>query len=257
MSTVQDLEVFSECFRLASQRWRRKRKRNSSSSSETSVGGDLQISLSYYPMQIHPTVVFPWVDRIQIMTYGLSSLPQQQHQRGSTTLSDLVATQTEQAIQTLIHQGGCPTNKIWLGIPFYAQAIRTDTQRRNPVLTYGDAMASFQSMKDGDEDDSDGDEDSMLIRIRNHLHQTLDGGYQWESEEIMKIKMDLVRKYSLGGVFIWELGQDAISTTFPAGIALTQLYRLSQEDPSEGTSTIPPPFATTDAAQQNNIKNEL
>lgn len=168
-------------------------------------------------MQTHPNV-FQWVDRIQVMTYGLSSLPSPSSQ---LSLPDLVTAHLQQVIEALRH-ADCPLEKIWLGVPFYAQAIRKDTQRLNPILTFSDAMTSTdKSMQNTD--------------IQNHLHKVFDG-YQWESLEIMKVKTDLVRMYSLGGLFVWELGQDATTQAVPSGVALTQLSQLA------GFATTEPPL---------------
>ena len=239
------------------------------------------ISLSYYPMQTHPNDVFPWVDRIQVMTYGLSvPLPsssllydqQSHHQRL------LVAQQqqaTEQAVRALINEAHYPPGKIWLGVPLYAQAMTatTTTTRKNQpsLLTFSEAMASYSAPDDVDDrgnhhDDTmtdDHDHDHLLHHIQQYLHEVLEG-YQWESLEVMTMKRDLVHQYSLGGLFVWELGQDAAPVlvpgkvgdggdgsssgrVFPGGVALMTLSRLCSGPPP--TVTTSAPLGTTKLGQ--------
>jgi hypothetical protein len=142
-----------------------------------------------------------------------------------------MAAHLQQVIEALRH-ADCPLEKIWLSVPLYAQAIRKDTQRLNPVLTFSDAMTSM-------------DNSMQNIDIQNHLHKVFDG-YQWESLEIMKVKTDLVRMFSLGGLFVWELGQDATAHAFPSGVALTQLSQLAGFVTSESTEPPLHPIYSTD-----------
>jgi Glycosyl hydrolases family 18 len=229
ISTSHDMDLFSKCLQQASHVWKSQREKHQ----------PLQISLSYYPMQTQPNV-FSLVDRIQVMTYGLSSIPPQS---SWTRIPNLVSRESQQAIQALI-QAGCPATKIWLGVPFYAQAIRQDTHALNPILTYSDALAKIVVAVDKDNNSNKDSSRTSTTDIQQQLHKVLDGGYQWESPKIMRIKVDLVRTYSLGGLFVWELGQDGYTQAFPSGVALTELSQLArlssieneERQPSRATS---------------------
>jgi Glycosyl hydrolases family 18 len=273
MSTSREIQLFSNCLKHASQRWRIPRSHHHHHHNSFPP---LMISLSYYPTQTHPNDVFPWVDRIQVMTYGLSRppppAPPSSSSSSSSLLNDeqshhqrlLLAQQqaTEQAVRALINDAHCPPGKIWLGVPLYTQAMTTTTTRKNQpsLLTFSEAMASYSAPNIVDDRDKN---HHLLHHIQQYLHEVLEG-YQWESLEVMTMKRDLVHQHSLGGLFVWELGQDAAPVlvpgkvgdggdgsssgrVFPGGVGLTTLSRLCSGPPP--TVTTSAPLGTTKLGQ--------
>ena len=275
MSTSREIQLFSECLKRASQRWRIHRNINNNTNNynnnnnKTNAFPPLKISLSYYPMQTHPNDVFPWVDRIQVMTYGLSRPPpssssSRPYQQKSDQMLLLAQQTTEQAVQALIHEAHCPPGKIWLGVPLYAQAMTTATttnlKNKPPILTISEAMVSY-SARGVDVDDGNDNDDDMTHHIQQYLHEVLEG-YQWESLEIMTMKRDLVYRYSLGGLFVWELGQDATNLVvpgnggggvFPGGVSLTMLSHLCS---APTTATTAAPLQTIKLGQHPNDNHD-
>jgi len=48
-------------------------------------------------------------------------------------------------------------------------------------------------------------------------------GYQWDCPKVVREKMSYVYERGLGGVFVWELGQDAVSVDAPGGVMVSAM----------------------------------
>ena len=76
-----------------------------------------------------------------------------------------------------------PAKHILLGLPFYGRQVTN----RNNVLTYAE----------------------IKQRLRPGNHQDDAGGFYFNGPDTLAKKMKLAKERKLGGVMIWEIGQDA------------------------------------------------
>ncbi len=88
---------------------------------------------------------------------------------------------------------GVPADRIRLGVPFYGRGITS----RNKTLTYAEIVKQHTPAPDVNE---------------------VDGVY-FNGPDLMRQKMMLVQEQKLGGVMIWEIGQDA-----PGGASLLRRF---------------------------------
>lgn len=131
---------------------------------------------------------------------------------GSTAASGTTTSNVQQELTynvQLLQQAGCPLHKIWLGVPLYAQATRPGLEP--PILTWGEAWTKSSSHANTTTTTTTTTIPTTLPVAQDVLKEALEG-YQWDTPEILKVKVDMVRSYHLGGLFIWELGQDAFVT---------------------------------------------
>jgi chitinase len=89
----------------------------------------------------------------------------------------------EQAVQDVLSVKalGAPAQKVALGLPFYARH-----EQNRDALTYGQVRQRFKPNRDQDRAD----------------------GYFWNSPALIAQKTAWARAQGLGGVMIWEIGQD-------------------------------------------------
>ena len=88
-------------------------------------------------------------------------------------------------------ESGCTSSKIYIGVPFYATSLDHPGQ----VKTIADAL--------GDDSLADATVTDIAASLRARFV-----GYQWDSPAVIRLKMEMVKKYDLGGIFAWELGHD-------------------------------------------------
>jgi GH18 family chitinase len=151
----------------------------------------IQLSVTCHPHRFKlPRSVFAMVDRVNLMAYDMVTGQMMYH----STLSN-----TQEAVDSLLTQN-CPANKIWLGIPSYGRSL----------LNPHDAM-TFESLHKTIQGKSDYNVDTT------YQHD----GYEWDSPERIRAKIDYADFQQLGGVFFWELGQDYQDEILaPGGILL-------------------------------------
>jgi GH18 family chitinase len=123
---------------------------------------------------VNPARSFPraWVehlDAVQVMSYDNGT----RHSTYAQAEKDLDA----------MAKSGAPANKLLLGLPFYGRQITN----RNNVLTYAEIKQRFRPGNNQDEA----------------------GGFYFNGPDTLAKKVKLAKKRGLGGVMIWEIGQDA------------------------------------------------
>jgi GH18 family chitinase len=146
----------------------------------------LQKSGMMVSMAIHvgftvPLQVHNTVDRINVMTYDLPFARIEQ---------------VEAYIDSLL-KDGIPSTKLFLGIPAYGRHQR-DFSR---VMTFAEITDAAGSSVFGSVDGVWND-------------------FEFDSPTVVRQKVQLAREKHLGGVFVWELGQDKQLPAFPSGVLL-------------------------------------
>ena len=102
-----------------------------------------------------------------------------------------VLTPAVKAVETLI-QSGCEPSKIILGLPAYARHKTNPSQ----IKTYSELVDEWSK-----ENSVDGDQTGFLALNEYR-------GYLLESRELIQKKVAMAMEKGLGGVFVWEIGQD-------------------------------------------------
>jgi GH18 family chitinase len=129
----------------------------------------LVLSVTLAAWQKLPKAAYGAADRIQIMAYD--------HQGRHATLESAKAD-----VKTLL-DAGVPATKIVLGVPFYGRQV-TEPRR---ALTYREIVTRHNLNPDVDE---------------------IDGVY-FNGPDTIRRKTEFALDTGLGGVMVWELGQDA------------------------------------------------
>lgn len=151
------------------------------------------VSVALHAGQTLSSKVYAAVDRINLMAYDMSSAEASYH-------ADFKI--GRQAVNILT-QSGCPTKKIFLGMPAYgrhkrmASDVKTFAELVDGALERGTPIQNLYKLNEIDE-------------------------YQIDSPDIVADKVRQAQMLGLGGVFFWELGQDKqLVSIAPAGILLT------------------------------------
>jgi Glycosyl hydrolases family 18 len=150
----------------------------------------IQVSVALHAGQALSKSIYASVDRINVMTYDMS---------GGSYHADLQV--ARQAIRALV-KSGCPPRKIFLGMPAYGRHKRQMGEVKTFAELFDSAVARGRSV----------DDISKLAEIDE---------FQIDSTVAMAAKVQYAQSKGLGGVFLWELGQDKQHETAPTGILLT------------------------------------
>ena len=129
----------------------------------------LQLSSALAPWQDLPDAVYQHLDRIHLMSYDASG----RHSTYEAAVRD---------VERLLGRG-VPAAKIWLGVPFYGRKIDDSSA----AMTYAEIYAQFHPGPEVDEA----------------------GGYYFNGPQTLQRKARFAHERGLGGIMIWELGQDA------------------------------------------------
>jgi GH18 family chitinase len=129
----------------------------------------LLLTSALAPWQDLPDAVYQHLDRIHLMSYDNPG----RHSTYEAAVAD---------VQRLLDRGGLPA-KIWLGVPFYGRK----TDDFNAALTYAQILARFKPGPELDEA----------------------GGYYFNGPLTLQKKARFAHERGLGGIMVWELGQDA------------------------------------------------
>lgn len=137
---------------------------------QTELGpDDIGVSLTMAAWQKLPPSAFDFVDAVHVMAYDNRG----RHSTFESAKAD---------VQKLIDQG-IPAEKIILGMPFYGR----DTTKRDTVLTYGEIVSKYKPAADADEV----------------------GTLYFNGPNTIRQKTAFALEKNLGGVMVWEIGQDA------------------------------------------------
>lgn len=146
---------------------------------------NLKVSIALHAGMYLPATIYEIVDRIHLMSYDMmydrTSIANRPNDHYHADMY-----QTDQAVQKLV-QSGCPRTKVILGIPAYARHYQ------NPGL-----VKTFAELVD----EASLEQVDQISKLREWK------GYRGDSPESAAKKVEYARQQKLGGVFIWELGQD-------------------------------------------------
>jgi GH18 family chitinase len=129
----------------------------------------LELSLTMAPWQQLPDAAYQQADRIQLMCYDYG----QRHSTLEHAKSD---------VRSFIKRE-IPREKIVLGLPFYGRKI----EDRSRTITWRDVASRYDLPAGADEVD----------------------GFYFNGPETIRLKTGIALDARLGGVMIWEIGQDA------------------------------------------------
>ncbi|MCY2964885.1 MAG: glycoside hydrolase family 18 protein [Planctomycetota bacterium] len=128
----------------------------------------LKLSLTMADWQQLPPTAFAAVDWVQVMAYD--------HDGRHSTIAH-----AKQDVESLLKRD-IPAEKIILGLPFYGRHVK----ERSQAMSYGELATKYSLADDVDEVD----------------------GYYFNGPKTLRDKVRYARESKLGGVMIWELGQD-------------------------------------------------
>jgi Glycosyl hydrolases family 18 len=124
-------------------------------------------------------------------------------------------------------------HKVLLGIPAYARHLRHPGQ----VRAFGEIYDGVMMQQD--------DVTKDILAWDEDLHSW--EGYEWESPNRIREKVNLARERGLGGVFFWEAGQDKATEDHPGGVLLEAAARAARHDLLVSSATTPSITSTEDA----------
>ena len=177
-------------------------------------GAALIVSVALHPGQSLGGAGFESVNRINLMTYDLSF-----GNRALKHHGDLG--QTNRAISMLI-RAGAPKEKIVVGIPAYGRG-GSEGRSALDVRTYSELMDDMMvSSSPGGAPEKRGDEN--LLSVLPPTFRTRDNynGFYFDCQLSAQRKTAQSKYRGLGGVFIWEVGQDKLVS----GVSLTEAVML-------------------------------
>lgn len=142
----------------------------------------LEVSVTWHPHRLPlPEPIFDMVNKVHLMAYDMVEQTGQHHSSYANT---------QKGIRSLLQQG-CPPHKIWLGIPMYGRKLNNPGEAEAFGILF-DRLQSRRVKKSQSDFDS------------TNAHD----GFEWDSPDRIRVKMDYAHSKQLGGVFFWELGQD-------------------------------------------------
>jgi hypothetical protein len=154
---------------------------------------NLIATVALHPEQLLPMEVCQSLDRVHVMTYDM--MPTHQPSNADSIPNNHHASlhSTKEAIEKFINYG-CHPSKLIIGIPAYGR----HEQNMGLVRTYSEVMDDVLK------EYNNNDEDAMntIQSIQSW------GGYRFDSPENVREKVNYAIQLGLGGIFLWELGQD-------------------------------------------------
>ncbi len=151
----------------------------------------MEVGIAVNPNVKADTLLFEEVDFINVMAYDLPG-------RHSTYAA------SEAAVQNLILRYDAPLEKLFLGIPFYGKGHVREKEGWGKAKSYRELAKSVDFN-------------------RNRLDLNEIDSFYFNGPDLVKEKTKLAVDLGIGGVFIWELGQDS----FYGGVSLLDV--ISEE----------------------------
>jgi len=134
----------------------------------------VRVTVALHHFMPLPAAAYDFVDAVHLMAYDLSSGPE-----GHSSLKH-----SKQTVQ-MIEETGCPRSKIVLGVPAYSRQINNPGK----VKTYSELISADPSNAERDQSsEADGFNGLPTIRAKT----------RWAREQ------------GLGGIMVWEVGQDTV-----------------------------------------------
>ena len=153
---------------------------------------NLLLTVALHPGQFLPSNICKNVDRVHLMTYDMqpSSDDERKHHANMQAVTE--------AVKRFTHQKGCDASKLVVGIPGYGR-----NELNSHVKTYSEMIDEQLG--------SDNDNSDVIKKVKDSLralHMHTWKGYHFDSLEDVKKKVRYAKRQGLGGIFLWELGQD-------------------------------------------------
>jgi len=178
----------------------------------------LIVTVSLHPNQFLPSAIYPYVDRVQVMTYDMIMPPSQ----GGNYLHHAKFEETKEVIESFVERG-CPQSKLALGIPAYGRHAYDPGQ----VMTYSEVVRAVKNV-----------DELRSLRTRKEFN-----GYLFDSPVDVREKVKWAGERNLGGVFFWEAGQDNFFEANSDGRGLIQ-------SAADEAGSVLAPVSTTDEKTQ-------
>ena len=141
----------------------------------------IMISIALHPRQVMPPPFYNLISRVNLMAYDMITQEGGHHAKMEKMM---------EAVKILIREG-CPKSQVVVGIPAFARHTRNPGQ----VQTYSEIM-------------------DAILRANPNIEQKAATqhsswkGFLFDAPRMVRQKVHYAMKEGLGGVFIWELGQD-------------------------------------------------
>ena len=156
---------------------------------------NLIATVALHPGQLLPMEFCQGLDRVHVMTYDMMPTHQPSNADSIRIPNNHHASlhSTKAAIEKFINYG-CHPSKLVLGIPAYGRHVKNT----GLVRTYSEVMDDvLKEYKNNDEDAM-----NTIQSIQSW------GGYRFDSPDDVRDKVNYAMQFGLGGIFLWELGQD-------------------------------------------------
>ena len=158
---------------------------------------DLLLTVALHPGQLLPAKVCESVDRVHVMTYDMMNPSMNSDANHRRKKHHASMHSVQEAITSFI-QNGCAPSKLVVGIPAYGR----HGQNMGSVKTYSEIIDGIIS-----------EEEEHINEKKHEILKSIQSksswkGYQFDSPIDIRDKVNYAIQTGLGGVFIWELGQD-------------------------------------------------
>ena len=144
---------------------------------------NLILSVALHPEQILPANICNSIDRVHVMTYDMQPSPQDERNNHHASMDAV-----HRAIASFSQKGACDPSVLVMGIPAYAR----HGSNMGLVKTYSEIVDDILK------DKSNGD----IQSIRSWE------GYEFDSADDVRAKVNFAKQHGLKGIFLWEIGQD-------------------------------------------------